>query len=153
MNILISAIGKMKKKSPEEALMNEYIQKTRWSVVVKEQEEKRALEGEHLKVAESELLLASVPAGAKIVALDEGGKLLSSRELAMQLCEWQDQGAGTVVFLIGGANGHAEVLKQRADLKLSFGRMTLPHMLARVVLAEQIYRAKSILDGHPYHRD
>lgn len=153
MNILISAIGKMKKKSPEEALMNEYIQKTRWPVVVKEQEEKRALEGEHLKAAESELLLASVPAGAKIVALDESGKLLSSRELAMQLCEWQDQGAGTVVFLIGGANGHAEALKQRADLKLSFGRMTLPHMLARVVLAEQIYRAKSILDGHPYHRD
>lgn len=153
MHILISAIGKMKKKSPEEALMTEYIQKTRWTVTVKEQEEKRALEGDQLKVAESELLLSSVPAGAKIIALDEGGQTLSSRELAGILREWQDGGTGTVAFLIGGANGHADTLKKRADLKLSFGRMTLPHMLMRVVLAEQIYRAKSILDGHPYHRD
>lgn len=153
MQILISAIGKMKKKSPEEALMNEYIQKTRWPITVKEQEEKRALEGDQLKSAESELLLSSVPDGAKIIALDEGGELLSSRELADKIREWQDQGISNIVFLIGGANGHADSVKKRADLKLSFGRMTLPHMLARVVLAEQIYRIKSILDNHPYHRD
>lgn len=153
MQILISAIGKMKKKSPEEALMNEYIQKTRWPITVKEQEEKRALEGDQLKSAESELLLSSVPDGAKIIALDEGGEFLSSRELAGKIREWQDQGISNIVFLIGGANGHADSVKKRADLKLSFGRMTLPHMLARVVLAEQIYRIKSILDNHPYHRD
>ena len=90
---------------------------------------------------------------AKIVVLDERGETLSSRELADKIRVWQDGGVGTVAFLIGGANGHSDALRRRADLKLSFGRMTLPHMLMRVVLAEQIYRAKTILDGHPYHRD
>lgn len=153
MHIHICAISKMKKKSPEEALINEYVKKTRWPILIKEFEEKRALTGDRLKMAESELLLASVPAGAKIIALDEGGELLSSRELATKISTWRDSGVADIAFLIGGANGHADSVKKRADLKLSFGRMTMPHMLARVVLAEQIYRVKSILDGHPYHRD
>lgn len=153
MKIIIGAVGKMKKKSPEEALINEYVSKTRWPVEIKEVEEKRALPVDELKSAESELLLKALPNDAKIVVLDERGETLSSRELASRLCVWQDSGVGTVAFLIGGANGHSETLRQRADLKLSFGRMTLPHMLMRVVLAEQIYRAKTILDGHPYHKD
>lgn len=153
MHIIISAIGKMKKKSPEEALITDYISKTRWPVDIKEAEEKRALSGEDLKQAESELLLKSIPAGAKIIALDEHGETLSSRELAEKIRFWQDNGVQTVAFCIGGATGHGACLKQRADLKLSFGRMTLPHMLMRVVLAEQIYRIKTILDGHPYHKD
>lgn len=153
MKIIIGAVGKMKKKSPEEALINEYVSKTRWPVEIKEVEEKRTLPVDELKSAESELLLKALPNDAKIVVLDERGETLSSRELAGRLCTWQDGGVGTVAFLIGGANGHSETLRQRADLKLSFGRMTLPHMLMRVVLAEQIYRAKTILDGHPYHKD
>ena len=153
MKIIIGAVGKMKKKSPEEALINDYISKTRWSVEIKEVEEKRALPVDDLKSAESELLLKALPNDAKIVVLDERGETLSSRELADKIRVWQDGGVGTVAFLIGGANGHSDALRRRADLKLSFGRMTLPHMLMRVVLAEQIYRAKTILDGHPYHRD
>lgn len=153
MKIIIGAVGKMKKKSPEEALINEYVSKTRWPVEIKEVEEKRTLPVDELKSAESELLLKALPNDAKIVVLDERGETLSSRELAGRLRTWQDSGVGTVAFLIGGANGHSETLRQRADLKLSFGRMTLPHMLMRVVLAEQIYRAKTILDGHPYHKD
>lgn len=153
MKIIIGAVGKMKKKSPEEALINEYVSKTRWPVEIKEVEEKRTLPVDELKSAESELLLKALPNDAKVVALDERGETLSSRELAGRLRTWQDSGVGTVAFLIGGANGHSETLRQRADLKLSFGRMTLPHMLMRVVLAEQIYRAKTILDGHPYHKD
>lgn len=153
MKIIIGAVGKMKKKSPEEALINDYISKTRWPVEIKEVEEKRTLPVEELKSAESDLLLKSLPNDTKIVVLDERGETLSSRELAEKMRMWQDTGTGTVAFLIGGANGHADTLRQRADLKLSFGRMTLPHMLMRVVLAEQIYRAKTILDGHPYHRD
>ena len=153
MKIIIGAVGKMKKKSPEEALINEYVSKTRWLVEIKEVEEKRTLPVDELKSAESELLLRALPNDAKIVVLDERGETLSSRELAGRLRTWQDSGVGTVAFLIGGANGHSETLRQRADLKLSFGRMTLPHMLMRVVLAEQIYRAKTILDGHPYHKD
>ena len=153
MKIIIGAVGKMKKKSPEEALINEYVSKTRWPVEIKEVEEKRTLPVDELKSVESELLLKVLPNDAKIVVLDERGETLSSRELAGRLRTWQDSGVGTVAFLIGGANGHSETLRQRADLKLSFGRMTLPHMLMRVVLAEQIYRAKTILDGHPYHKD
>ena len=153
MKIIIGAVGKMKKKSPEEALINDYISKTRWPVEIKEVEEKRSLPVDDLKSAESELLLKALPNDAKIVALDERGETLSSRELADKIRVWQDGGVGTVAFLIGGANGHSDALRRRADLKLSFGRMTLPHMLMRVVLVEQIYRAKTILDGHPYHRD
>ena len=153
MRIIIAAVGKMKRKSPEEALMQDYISKTRWPIEVKEVEEKRNLSIDELKIAESDLLLKSLPNDTKIIALDERGETLSSRELAQKIGSWQDTGCGTVAFLIGGANGHADHLRKQADLKLSFGRMTLPHMLMRVVLAEQIYRAKTILDGHPYHKD
>ncbi len=153
MQIVIAAIGKLKKQTPEDTLIQSYLQKTRWPIVIKENEEKKALIGEALKEAESQLLLNNVPAGAKIIALDETGKTPSSREFADLMRGWIDSGVPAIAFLIGGANGHADFLKQRADYKLSFGRMTLPHMLARVVLAEQIYRAKTIIDGHPYHRE
>ena len=153
MQIVILAIGKLKKKTPEDELIQDYLKKTKWSVVIKEYEEKRALSVEQLKEAESSLLLESIPVGSKIIALDENGKTPSSREFATLIGKWIDEGVPAISFLIGGANGHAEKLKQKADYKLSFGRMTLPHMLARVVLAEQIYRAKTILDGHPYHKD
>ncbi|MBQ9089664.1 MAG: 23S rRNA (pseudouridine(1915)-N(3))-methyltransferase RlmH [Alphaproteobacteria bacterium] len=153
MQIVISAIGRLKKGTPEDILISSYLQKTRWSVVVKEVEEKKALTGVALKEAESHLLQNTVPSGSKIIVLDETGKTPSSREFASLLQGWMDSGVPAISFLIGGANGHADFLKQQADYKLSFGRMTLPHMLARVVLAEQIYRAKTIIDGHPYHKD
>lgn len=153
MKIYICAIGKLKKNSPEKDLINDYISKTRWPIEIKEFEEKKSLNTEELKIAESDLLIKSVPNDAKLIVLDETGETLSSRELAKKISQWQDNGIGSVAFLIGGANGHAEHLKKRADLKLSFGRMTLPHMLMRVVLTEQIYRIKTILDGHPYHKD
>lgn len=153
MQLVISAIGRLKKGTPEDVLITSYLQKTRWSVVVKEFEEKKALSGVALKEAESHLLLNSVPNGSKIVVLDETGKTPSSREFATLLQGWIDSGVPAISFLIGGASGHADFLRQQADYKLSFGRMTLPHMLARVVLAEQIYRAKTIIDGHPYHKD
>lgn len=153
MQIVIAAIGKLKKKTPEDVLIQSYVEKTRWPITIKELEEKKALSGEALKEAESHLLLNAIPAGAKIVALDETGKTPSSREFAELMRQWIDSGVPSIAFLIGGANGHAQFLKQQADYKLSFGHMTLPHMLARVVLAEQIYRAKTIMDGHPYHRD
>ncbi len=153
MRVLISAIGKLKKKSPEDMLIEDYIRKTRWPVSVRESEEKKALTGSELKEAEGKLLLNTVPTGAKVVVLDERGEELSSRQLAQKVARWRDASVEDVVFLIGGADGHGEEVRKRADLVLSFGRMTLPHMLIRVVLAEQIYRMKTILDGHPYHRD
>ena len=153
MHIILSAIGKLKKNAPEYELMNTYLKRTKWSVDVKEYEEKKTLSGETLKNAEADLLLSSVPEDAKVVVLDEHGDTLSSREFADQLRKWQNNGTHTVAFLIGGADGHGNKAKARADLMLSFGRMTLPHFLMRVVLAEQIYRARTIIDGHPYHRD
>jgi len=153
MRVLISAIGKLNKKSPEQALIDDYIKKTRWSVTIRESEEKKAFSGDLLKEAESKLLWAGLPVGAKVIVLDERGDELSSRDLARKIARWREEGGQDIAFLIGGANGHTEATRKRADLVLSFGRMTQPHFLIRAVLAEQIYRAKTILDGHPYHRD
>ena len=87
------------------------------------------------------------------MALDERGRQLGSRDFAQKLGAWRDQGVAEIAFVIGGADGLAESLRRRADLTLSLGQMTWPHMLARAMLVEQIYRAQQILAGHPYHRD
>jgi 23S rRNA (pseudouridine1915-N3)-methyltransferase len=102
--------------------------------------------------AEGELLARAVPAGAVLVVLDERGKTLSSPELAAQLAMWRDGGRQDAAFVIGGADGIDPALRARADLAISFGRMVWPHMLVRVMLAEQLYRATTILAGSPYHR-
>ena len=102
--------------------------------------------------AEAELLARAVPAGAVLVTLDERGKLISSPEFAAQLARWRDGGRQDVAFVIGGADGIDPGLRARADLAISFGAMVWPHMLVRVMLAEQLYRAATILAGSPYHR-
>lgn len=102
--------------------------------------------------AEAALLDRALPEGAVICALDERGKTLSSPDLAQQLARWRDDGRGDLAFVIGGADGLDPSIRARADLLLSFGPMVWPHMLARVMLTEQIYRAATILAGQPYHR-
>lgn len=102
--------------------------------------------------AEAALLTKSIPDGALICAMDERGKTLSSPIFAQQLANWRDQGRQDVAFVIGGADGIDPSLRNRADFKLSFGQMVWPHMLVRVMLAEQLYRAASILANAPYHR-
>lgn len=153
MKITLLTIGKIKQNAPEAQLIAEYVKQCKWPITIIELEEKRKLPPEKMKEAESMLLLAHVPAHAKIVVLDEKGKNLSSRELSAYLTTWQTRGVTDVAFLIGGAYGHAEMLRAKADLVLSFGRMTLPHKLMRAVLAEQIYRAWTIAEHHPYHKD
>ena len=101
---------------------------------------------------EGELLLAAAPAGATLVALDRRGKVLDSQGFADRLGRWRDQSVADIAFLVGGAEGHAEPLLEKSALVLSFGAMTWPHLLARAMLAEQIYRAQQMLAGHPYHR-
>lgn len=101
---------------------------------------------------EAALLARAVPAGALVCALDERGRAMSSPELAAQLGLWRDGGVQDLAFVIGGADGIAASLRDQADASLSFGRMVWPHMLVRVMLAEQLYRAASILAGLPYHR-
>ena len=89
----------------------------------------------------------------RLVLLDERGKDLTSRDLAAQLARWRDDGVREVRFALGGADGFTADQRGRADLLLCFGRLTWPHLLARAMLAEQLYRAVSIIAGHPYHRD
>ena len=102
--------------------------------------------------AEAELLARAVPAGAVLVTLDERGKLLTSPDFATQLARWRDAGRQDVAFVIGGADGIDPSLRAKADFSISFGQMVWPHMLVRVMLAEQLYRAANILSGGPYHR-
>jgi 23S rRNA (pseudouridine1915-N3)-methyltransferase len=116
-------------------------------------EEKKPLTGSKLMRREGELLLATVPDGARIVALDESGKDLASMDLTRQLRDWRDEGVRDITFVIGGANGLDPSVLGEADLVLALGRATWPHMLVRGLLAEQIYRAQCIMTGHPYHRD
>lgn len=118
-----------------------------------EVEEKRPLPAAELKTREAELILAALPRGSLLVALDERGAGWSSVELAKRLRDWRDAGSGAVTFAIGGADGLDGAVIARANAVLSLGKMTWPHLLVRGMLLEQLYRAQQILAGHPYHRD
>ncbi|KIN65513.1 Ribosomal RNA large subunit methyltransferase H [Sulfitobacter noctilucae] len=102
--------------------------------------------------AEATLLTKAVPTGALICVMDERGKVETSPAFASRLGDWRDGGRSDVAFVIGGADGIDPALRARADHAVSFGKMVWPHMLVRVMLAEQLYRAASILSGGPYHR-
>lgn len=102
---------------------------------------------------EAVLLRRAVPDGALIAVLDERGRVESSPDFAGRLGGWRDQGRGDLAFVIGGADGIDPALRAEADFALSFGKMVWPHMLVRVMLAEQLYRAASIMAGAPYHRN
>lgn len=102
--------------------------------------------------AEAKLLRNILPKGAQLITLDERGKLLTSPEFSKKLGTWRDDGRQDVAFVIGGADGIAPSLRAEADFSLSFGKMVWPHMLVRVMLAEQLYRAASIQAKSPYHR-
>jgi len=107
---------------------------------------------EKAKALEGERILAAIPGGATVYALDEKGRPVTTQGLSVMLAEWM-RDATHPVFVIGGADGLSDEVKTRADKLLSLSALTLPHGLARVVLAEQIYRAWSILASHPYHRE
>lgn len=103
--------------------------------------------------AEAELLRRAVPKGALLAVMDERGRVESSPRFAQRLAGWRDEGRSDLALVIGGADGIDPALRAEADFALSFGAMVWPHMLVRVMLAEQLYRAASILAGAPYHRD
>ena len=151
MRLHIVAVGKLK-AGPHAALARHYAERLAWPLALREVEEKRPLPPAEIKEREGALLLAAVPAGAVLVALDERGKTLSSAAFAQKLAQWRDGGTSDLAFLIGGADGLAEAVRQKAQLVLSLGAMTWPHLLVRGMLLEQLYRAQQILAGHPYHR-
>ena len=155
MRLQVCAVGRLR-TGPERVLADDYVQRFNRSArplglgpLTEHEVEDRKGGG---MAAEADLLARVLPAGAVIVALDERGQMLSSPELAQRIADWRDAGRQDLAFVIGGADGLAPALRDRADLALSFGRLVWPHMLVRVMLAEQIYRAATILSGSPYHR-
>ncbi len=155
MRLHICAVGRLR-AGPERALVDDYVLRFDRTgralglgpLTEHEVEDKKSLG----MTAEAVLLERAIPAGAKTAALDERGRVMTSPEFAAQLAGWRDAGMQDVAFVIGGADGIAPGLRDRADFSLSFGAMVWPHMLVRVMLAEQIYRAATILAGGPYHR-
>jgi 23S rRNA (pseudouridine1915-N3)-methyltransferase len=118
-----------------------------------ELEERRRLPTAALKAREAELILGALPPGSLLVALDQRGAAWSSRDLADGIAGWRDGGVPELAFAIGGADGLGSAVLDRARAMLSLGPMTWPHLLARGMLLEQLYRAQQILAGHPYHRE
>ena len=159
MKITIAAVGRQK-AGPERELAERYVErasaagrKLGLGVAVREFPESRAGDAPTRKSQESTALLDALPERGILVALDEGGRALDSRAFAERIAKWRDDGVEALVLAIGGADGHGDKLIARADLRLAFGPMTWPHQLVRLMLAEQLYRAVTILAGHPYHRD
>ncbi len=145
----VIAIGRLR-DGPEADLFNRYAERLRPRLDLTELPEGRGAPAE-VKRREGAALLAALPPGALVIALDLGGIEPDSATFARHLDRWLEQGR-PVCFLIGGAEGLDTPVIARADHTLSLGRMTWPHFLARAMLAEQLYRARSIRQGHPYHR-
>lgn len=127
-------------RSPEAELVERYLKRIGWPTRVTELPDRGG------KVPD-------LPGGSVTVVLDERGSAISSTDLAKKLEAWRDGGKREIRFLIGAADGHADEQRRSADLLLSFGPATWPHLLVRAMLAEQLFRATSILANHPYHRE
>jgi 23S rRNA (pseudouridine1915-N3)-methyltransferase len=159
MRLIVAAVGRLK-RGPETELSERYRARAAqtgrqqgWRAVeVVEIRESRAADAGKRMLEESIALANLVPQGAAVALLDAHGDNLDSASLAAQLSKWRNQGRPAVVFIIGGPDGLAASLQDKAELKLSFGAATWPHQLVRVMLLEQLYRAATILAGHPYHR-
>lgn len=148
MKIKIIAVGRLK-ASPLRDLCDEYIKRINWPVKLEEIDSPKAA----TSAIEAPLILKHIPDNAFVVALDERGKTFSSPDFAAKIENWRDQApANEIIFLIGGADGFDNAVREKAKILLSFGKQTWPHMLVRVMLLEQVYRAQQIMAGHPYHR-
>lgn len=152
MQLVISAVGKAG-TSPEAALAERYLKRIRCPVKLTEVDIRGKLSPRERQRREADKLLAAIPGGACKIALDEKGKSYSSTEFAKWIDQRRSQGVNCFAFIIGGADGLDDSITGSADIILSLGAMTWPHLLARSMLMEQLYRALTILDGHPYHRN
>jgi len=155
MRLTIVAVGRLR-SGPEHDLVGDYLSRAERTGRGVGLTDARLTEvearGRSGPAAEADALRRAVPDGAIVVCLDERGRQLTSPQFADRLAEWRDAGRRDAAFLIGGADGLDPALVARADLVLSLGRMVWPHLLARAMLAEQLYRAACILAGSPYHR-
>lgn len=159
MRLKILAIGKMK-KGPESDLLERYVQRSVKAgrqlgldgPHVREWSESRLAGTDDRKGEEAAQMLAGVKPGAVLVALDEHGRDMNSPDLAAFVQDHLDSAVPEMIFALGGPDGHGRALLDAASLTLRLGSLTWPHQLARVMLAEQLYRSITILSGHPYHR-
>lgn len=159
MRIVVAAVGRLK-AGPETELSERYRKRASQTgrnlglrdIEIVEIRESRADDANKRMLEESIALANIIPAGAAVVLLDVLGDNLDSAKFAAQLASWRSNDKPAVVFVIGGADGLAPSLRDKATLRLSFGAATWPHQLVRVMLLEQLYRATTILTGHPYHR-
>lgn len=145
LSVDIICIGKMKGDALAPAWDN-YAKRLQWKLALHEMEGKSTPD-EHAKIA------AKIDPQAALIILDERGKSFSSRDFAAKIQDIQNNGISAIQFVIGGADGLSDDLRKKARIIMGFGSQTWPHLLARVMLLEQIYRAQQILAGHPYHRD
>src|SRR5436305_7989978 len=159
MRIVVAAVGKLK-RGPEQELAERYRERAAKSgrgiglrsLEIVEIAESRARDAQRRMFEESIALANVIPRGAATALLDPRGEMIDSGLFAKRLSVWNDAGRD-VVLVIGGPDGLAQTLSDEADLRLAFGMQTWPHQLVRIMLLEQIYRATTILSGHPYHRD
>jgi 23S rRNA (pseudouridine1915-N3)-methyltransferase len=159
MRIVIAAVGRLK-QGPERELAEAYRKNAAKigrgfglrDIEIVEIRESRAADAERRRLEESIAIANVIPERAMVAMLDERGDNLDSAALAAQMRKWREDDRPAACFIIGGADGLAATLRERATLKLAFGAATWPHQLVRIMLLEQIYRAGTILAGHPYHR-
>lgn len=157
MRISVACIGRLK-AGPEKELCDGYLTRAGalgrghgiTALALRETEEKK--KGAGLKDREADRLLSLIPDNALVIALDEKGSAMASEDFAAMIARERDSGTEELCFVIGGADGHGEAIRARAAKTLALGPQTWPHMLARVLILEQIYRAVTILASHPYHR-
>ena len=153
MNIKIIAVGKLTCPSLRQ-LIDDYVRQCSWKINVHEILPKKTMAtAEQNKIYQAELIQAMIAKNSTIILLDERGHNLSSQDLARDLQQCQNQGLSSLVFIIGGADGLDPSLYDQAYKILSFGKMTWPHKLVRLMVVEQLYRAEKIIAGHPYHRE
>lgn len=158
MRLTIAAIGKLK-RGAEAELAARYLERAEatgkalgFTIEVRELPEGRGERALDRMAREAEALRGLIPDRAAVILLDERGKSISSTQFADALRRWRDEGRRDVVLVIGGPDGLDASLRAAADITLAFGATTWPHQLVRVMLAEQVYRALTIISGHPYHR-
>lgn len=147
-SITILAIGKLRLKDPEFLLFDEYRKRISWNIEVKEIESKYS-DNSRRKIDETKRLVDAIPKQSNVFVLDSNGALISSEGLAEKLAFVS---SSHVTFIIGGSDGLVQKYLSPSFQKLSFGRITLPHKLARIILIEQLYRSFSIKSSHPYHK-
>lgn len=151
MQIVIAAVGRMK-RGPAAELVADYLKRLRWDVSIKElPDAPSGMASAARKAKEGEAILGLLDQESRLIALDSTGLQLSSTDFAARIQKFQSQGAKRLVFAIGGQDGLDDAVLARAQVTLAFGAATWPHQLVRVLLTEQIYRAYTIANGHPYH--